>query len=306
MQNKVNDPGLGIRYEKNVRRLLNEDGSYNIKRKGGAVWYRDAYKFLIDISGLHFLFIVFCTYLGLNLIFALLYYLLGSENILGINSNQNLLLQCFYFSAQTFTTVGYGGLTPNSNAINIVATIEAFVGFLSFSLATGILYGRFSKPNSKINFSKNIILTSYKENNAIMFKMVNARKNVLLKAHADVILIRDKKDSSVQNEKEYFQLKLEVSDINFFPLTWTVVHNIDENSPLKTFKFEEVESRNVEIIVLIKAFDETFSQEIFEKYSYAHHQWKKNVKFSRNFKVNKNGVIELFVDDLNDLETLPN
>ena len=303
---KNNDPGLGIAYEKNVRRLLNQDGSFNIKRKGGASWYRDTYKFLIDISVFHFMLLSFLAYVTLNLIFAITFYSLGPDGILGINKNQNFFLQCFYFSSQTFTTVGYGSLLPNGNIANILATIEAFIGFLSFSLATGILYGRFSKPNSKINFSNNIILTEHEEGKAVMFKMVNARKNVLLKAHADVILICDKKNSSTPFEKEYFKLNLEISDINFFPLTWTVVHKVDENSPFNALKFSELNERNVEVIVLIKAFDETFSQEIFEKHSYAHHQWKENVKFKRNFKVNDQGVVELYVDQLHDFDSSSN
>jgi inward rectifier potassium channel len=198
---KNNDPGLGIAYEKNVRRLLNQDGSFNIKRKGGASWYKDTYKFLIDISGVYFLLLAFIAYLGINLLFATAYYFLGENTISGLEPGQNLFLQCFYFSAQTFTTVGYGSLLPKGNMANTLAITEAFIGFLSFSLATGILYGRFSKPNSKINFSNNIILTNYNDGKAVMFKMVNARKNVLLKAHADVILICDKQNPATPFEK---------------------------------------------------------------------------------------------------------
>ncbi len=116
----------------------------------------------------------------------------------------------------------------------------------------------------------------------------------------------DKQNPAMPFEKEYFKLNLEISDINFFPLTWTAVHKVDEDSPLYNLSFSALEKRNVEVIVLVKAFDETFSQEIFEKHSYAHHHWKQNVKFKRNFKVNDKGVVELYVDQLNDFDTLSN
>ncbi|MGB0934234.1 MAG: ion channel [Lishizhenia sp.] len=305
MTNKNQDPGLGVSYGKKINRLLNENGSFNIKRKGATSWYRDAYSFLIEISGLQFLGLTFCLYLGLNFLFAFFYYLLGAENISGINTAENFFLQCFYLSTQTFTTVGYGGLFPKGNIGNSIATIEAFTGFLSFSLTTGILYGRFSKPNSKISFSKNILLTQHKNNRAVMFKMVNARKNVLLKAKSDVILICDKQHPSSPFEKEYTQLKLEISSINFFPLTWTVVHVIDEKSPFHNLSLDDLKTRNAEIIVLVKAFDETFSQEIYEKHSYAHTQWKENATFKRSFKVTDDGVVELYVNQLHDLDSLP-
>ena len=136
-----------------------------------------------------------------------------------------------------------------------------------------------------------------------MFKMVNQRSSVLLNASVKCILALDRGTGSHSYNKEYHPIALETDRVNFFPLTWTLVHLIDDQSPLHNLRSTDLIKRNAELIVLVEAFDETFSQNIIEKASFAEDQWMENVKFASNFGANEHGEIELHVDKID--EVLP-
>lgn len=296
-----NDPGLGSKFSKKVARLINEDGSYNIHRIGGITNFKDVYKWLLEVNWPVFFAILFGVFCLLNLFFACVYLLIGIEDMSGFSEHNHPFFDAFFFSVQTFTTVGYGAISPNSIAANLVSTVEAFSGLLSFSIATGLLYGRFSKPSSKIRFSKNIIVTPFEGENAIMFKMVNERNTILLNTKVKATLTLDSINKDKAFNKEYYNLQLETDFVNFFPLTWTLVHKINSKSPLHGVSFEELKQRNAEVILLVESFEETFGQIVYSKHSYAGNQWLENVKFERNFIPNDKGEIQLFVDQIDQI-----
>lgn len=215
----MKDPGLGSKFQKPIKRMMNQDGTYNIIRKGGLTKFQDFYKYLLDVSLTKFLLIILLIYILLNVIFTCIYLGIGIEELKGVSEHQPVFFSAFFFSTQTFTTVGYGSVSPHGIGAEIVAMVEAFVGLLGFALATGLLYGRFSKPNAKIGFSKNIILTPFDDGQAIMFKSVNMRNNVLLKTKISAFIAMDKELGVNNFMKEYFPLNLEVDTITFFPLT---------------------------------------------------------------------------------------
>lgn len=301
---RQNDPGLGSKYSKQVKRLINEDGSYNIVRKGGIHGFKDFYKFLIDIPWFPFMGLLLLAYIITNVLFACCYLFSGIEYIHGIDSAMHPFFHAFFFSVQTFTTVGYGGLAPTGISANLIATFEAFIGLLAFAIATGLLYGRFSKPSSKIRFSKNIILTPFENSHAIMFKMVNVRNTILLNSKVEALFILDTASDSNRFDKLYYTLNLETDFINFFPLTWTIVHKITENSPFNELSLAELKLRNAEVVVLLETFDETFSQTILTKHSFGGEQWMENVKFARNYDTSDDGGIILHVNKIDELEKI--
>lgn len=303
---KTNDPGLGTKFSQPVKRLLNPDGSYNIIRKGGVTGFQDFYKHLIDKSRGEFSLILIGTFLSINLFFALIYLLIGVDQLSNVSSDFHPFWTAFFFSSQTLTTVGFGYVAPVGFVANIVAVIEAFIGLSITALATGLLYGRFSKPNLKISFSEKILLAPYQDGKAMMFKLVNKRNNVLMKSKVSCILSMDKGMGENTYNKDFYQLPLEVETILFFPLTWTIVHKIDENSPFFGISREELMLRNAELVVLFETFDETFSQNIVQKHSYAGDQWLENVKFDMNFHPNSQGQLELDVNSLNNLIEIKN
>jgi inward rectifier potassium channel len=293
------DPGLGSQFLKPVHRMMNKDGSYNIIRKGGLNGLKDFYKYLIDVHWIVFFLILIGSFILLNLVFATIYILIGIEQINGLNPDIPEFISAFFFSAQTFTTVGYGALHPNGVLTNFFATFESFLGLLSFAISTGLLWGRFSKPSVKIAFSRNIIITPFEEGMAVMFKMVNERQNVLLNTKVKCIFIIDKGVGQLAFNKDYYNLKLETDQVNFFPLTWTLVHKINADSPLFGLEICDLIKRNAEVIILVETFDETFSLTIHHKHSYGGDQWLENVQFERNFEANGKGQIELNVKDIN-------
>lgn len=297
------DPGLGSLFSKPVNRLLNPNGTYNIIRYGGVRGLKDLYKYLLEINWVSFIGLLFLLYVAINALFASGFVLLD-DGLAGDLPFFSTFWKSFFFSTQTFTTLGYGVISPNSFSANVLASIESFVGLMFFALATGLLYGRFSKPSSKIAFSKNVILRTLDGQRTMMFKLVNQRDNVLLKTKINVILILDKKDQNGQYNKEYHPLKLVRNQVLFFPLTWTVVHTIDHDSPLFNLELKDLQKRNAELVILLETFDETFGHEIVQKHSYAENQWIENVKFDLNFKPNDSGQVELFVNELDNISPL--
>ena len=294
----MKDPGLGSKFQKPIKRMMNQDGTYNIIRKGGLTKFQDFYKYLLDVSLGKFLLIILLIYILLNIVFTCIYLGIGIEELKGVSEHQPAFFSAFFFSTQTFTTVGYGSVSPHGIGAEIVAMVEAFVGLLGFALVTGQLYGRFSRPNARLKFSRNAIITPFEDSNSLMFKVVNHRNNVLLNTKVKVFLSLDKIDGNNHFNKDYFQLNLETDTITFFPLTWTLVHIISEDSPLFNLTLEEIKTKRAELFILVETFDETFSQEIVQKHSYGQEDFIENVKFESNFRPNNDGKLELYVDEI--------
>ncbi len=304
-QQEAQDPGLGTSYRRSVKRVLSEDGTFNIKRIGTVSGIRDFYKYLIDLSAWKFAFFLVAGFILVNVIFALGYVSIGMEHLHGVSKSQHPFVASFYFSAQTFTTVGYGAIAPKGNLTSLLASFEAFLGLIFFAIFTGLIYGRFSRPSAKIAFSHNVILTPHKEGMAMMFKMVNQRNSVLLNTKVQVMLSIAHEDYTHENlQRQYFDLPLEVEFVKYFPLTWTLVHEINEESPLAGMNVNQIRERLSELLIIVEAFDETYSQRVLQKHSYADHQWVSGVKFKRNFAADESGTIVLNIDQLSDLEPL--
>src|SRR5689334_20263509 len=157
------DPGLTQQYAGSVRRIIERDGGFNVQRKGGK--WRDfhAYLHMINMPWPLFFGVLLSGYLLVNTLFALVYYALGPGQLQGEDQHTNLarFLVGFFFSAHTLTTVGYGSIAPKALAANIVAVLESMVGVLGFAVATGLLFGRVSRPSAKIGFSDTMLIAPY-------------------------------------------------------------------------------------------------------------------------------------------------
>jgi len=294
------DPvGLGEKYSGATKRIVNKDGTFNVEKKGSSFSYRDAYQYLINISWTKFFVFILLFYLCVNLIFAALYFFGGSEYLVEIRngSNADNFFNAFFFSVQTLTTVGYGKIAPVGFYANIIASIEAMTGLLFFALITGLLYGRFSRPSTRILYSKNAIVAPYKNINALMFKIANQRRNNLMELEASMLLVLFNKTGNNYN-RQYFNLKLERTGVYFFPLTWTIVHPIDDDSPFKDLKQEELKSLAGEILILIKGFDDTFSQTVHSRFSYTMDEIVWGAKFLPSFYTEDNGEIIFNLNDV--------
>ncbi len=300
MGSEIKDPGIGTQFKRRTKRLINKDGSYNIIKHGGKKGFRDIFKYLLEISWGRFFMILFLGYISLNLIFTGLYLLVGYEMIHGVSPEEGpIFFQVFFFSIQTFTTVGYGALYPSGFGTQFIAAAEAFFGLLSFSIATGLAYGRFSRPNSKIIFSDKILYAKYQDGYSIKAKLVNERDNVLLEVSAKIILSMDKKNATGSYERTYYNLPLEIDQVELLPYTWTLVHKIDEESPFWGKTKDEICMLNPEFLILTKGFDEIFSQHVHRKRSYVAQEIGWDMQFKRIFAANDDGVLEFDINDIN-------
>src|SRR5271165_3628333 len=231
MKQESFDPGLTTQFSGNLRRTINADGSFNVKRTG--LRWRDAnpYLMLIDTTWPRFLLFVLVGFMIVNVIFAASYVMIGIEHLKGLESEMGPFMNAFFFSVHTLTTVGYGNVYPEGVGANVISAVEAATGLMLFAIATGLLYGRFSRPTARILYSKNAIIAPYQDGTSLQFRVTNARRNVLMNMEAHVLLMTvDSSDGSLK--RSFIDLPLERRNIFFFALTWTIVHPIDSASPL--------------------------------------------------------------------------
>lgn len=258
-------------HKQTPKRLLNPDGTFNIERKG--LTASNIYEDILSSSWTKILFYFLFFYFFINALFAFGFLLCGPENINGANLGTfwENYTQMLYFSIQTFTTVGYGHMNPSGHATSLLASIVAFVGLITFAILTGLSFAKFSKPEAHIIFSKNILLgpnpLRYDEP-SLQFRVVNTSRNQLIDLEARVTLTWLEKVNGTEKRK-FERLDLELESIHLFPLNWTIIHMIDENSPLYKLSLEEMTSRNMELLILIKGFDDTYTEKIHTKRSYS-------------------------------------
>jgi len=295
MRKPTFDPGLTQQVTGNLRRAINKDGSFNVDRQGVTWRNIHPYLHLINVGWGTFLGLVGLAYLAVNTVFALLYLSLGPGNIQGDNAPTMMgeFLNDFFFSSHTLTTVGYGNLAPATVGANTIASFESLVGLMGFALATGVLFGRVSRPSAKIGFSERILIAPYEEGTSLQFRIVNLRPNVLIELSANIMLM------TVENgTRQFKELTLERSSIYFFALTWTIVHPIDEFSPLIGKTAADLSALQAEVLILIKGFDDTFSQTVNARYSYRFDEMAWGAKFSPAFHIDENGNMVLDVNEV--------
>ncbi|UKN01456.1 ion channel [Paracrocinitomix mangrovi] len=300
MPTEIKDPGIGTQFDKNVKRMINADGSYNVERKGARRGFKDVFKYLLEISWTRFFLILFSSYILINILFTFIYLLVGFDNIAGIDpKNGPVFFQAFFFSIQTFTTVGYGTLSPLGVATQSIAAIEAFVGFMTFALATGLLYGRFSRPQSKLMFADNFVYSKFEDGHSFKFKLTNLRDVVLQDVEAKIICMFTIAHENGQSERKFYRLNLTIPHIEILALTWTLVHKIDEDSPFWMKSKEEIINMQPEFLVLVHGYDEVYAERTRARKSYIAQDiiWNKN--FDTIFQSRKDGMIEFDVRDLN-------
>ena len=267
-------------------RLLNPDGSFNVRRTGLGLFESVApYHLLLTISWTGFLGLVIATYVALNFVFALAYLACGSDALVGSGAAElgGRFSQAFFFSIETFATIGYGQIAPNGLASNIVVTIEALVGLMYQALATGLLFARFTRPTAALVFSRRAVIAPYGDGRALMFRIVNRRRNEIIELGAQVLFSSLEPDGRGGRVRRYTLLPLERNKVTFFPLSWTIVHPMDASSPLSTKTREELEASEAEILVLLSGVDEALEQTVHVRSSYRAHEIVWNARFKSMF-----------------------
>lgn len=300
------DLGFGSVVSRESRlRLLNRDGTFNVRRRGlGFFESLSAYHTLLTLSWPRFLGLVVAAYFAANVLFAVAYLLCGPGALMGPMVGESHLLQAFFFSVETIGTIGYGQIAPASFAANVVMTIESVSGLMGLAIVTGLLFARFSRPIAAILFSRWAVIAPYRGSRAFEFRIANRHKNELVELEAKVLYSRTRERGG-RRMREFLELGLERRTVVFFPLTWTIVHPIDETSPLQGVTHEQLVAEDAEFLVLLQGTDETFAQRVHARSSYKPHEIVWQARFTDVFQPpGPDGALAVNVGRLHEFERL--
>ncbi|HEY1199724.1 MAG TPA: ion channel, partial [Niastella sp.] len=240
-----------------------------------------------------FIVTIIVFFFSINLLYTGIYWFIGPHQFTGFITNTpvGIFKELYFFSTETFTTVGYGRVNPIGDAANLVAAVEAMSGFLSFALATGLIYGRFARPRAHLAFSDHAVIAPYRDKMALMFRFVCYKQNHALTDVIVQVTLAMLLNENGKPQYKYYNLTLERSKIDSMPMNWTVVHAIDEESPLAGFSKEDLQSTDMEIYVLVRGFNEVYGNMVQQRTSYTYHEIEYNRKFIPMYHETANGTV---------------
>lgn len=306
--NRADQSGFDVNTGHSSGRIINKDGSSNVRKTGLSFFKRlSIFHWLIELSTWRFFLLLTFVFLIINVFFAFIYFALGPD---ALQSSQNEISSssffgaCFFFSCQTLTTVGYGSLIPSSVASNIIASFESMFGWMTFAVMTGLIYSRFAQPKAYIMFSSKALISPHKNGTALMFRMVPYKNNQLTEAEVIVnAAFRIPTQGGIRNY--FYTLNTEISKISSLALNWTVVHPIDEKSPLYGMCEEDFTINQIEVMVFVKAYDEHFSNNVQQRSSYCADELVFNARFKQMFRQSDDKKTTILaLDQLNEIERL--
>ncbi len=305
-EEEFKDLGFGTEVARSTRqRLLNPDGSFNVVREGLDPFSSlSLYHWLLTISWPKFIGFIAGSYLVVNALFAFAFLLLGPnalQSTTGSFAGQPFY-RAFFFSVDTFATIGYGNIIPVGVAANTLVTIEALLNILGIALATGVIFARFSRPSPKIIYSRNAIVAPYRDQTALEFRIANARSNQLIEVQVQVILTKIEQAGG-STVRKFYDLDLERHRVVFFALSWTIVHPIDSNSPMWGLSHKDLVDADAEFLILVIGTDETASQTVHSRSSYKADEIVWGAKFANMFlRSESEGIIGMNLSRIHEIE----
>ena len=290
------------------QRLLNADGSFNVQRSGLPFFSSlNLFHVLLTMTWPSFLLLVLLLYFMSNTFFGAIYGTFGAAALVDTSSvpMDNMLIRGFFFSVQTFATIGYGTIHPVGVVPNLLVTIESYYSLLANALITGLVFARFARPTARIIFSKVAVIAPYKEIEGLMFRLVNGRSSQLIEINIKVLFARFVNEDG-RSVRRFDFLELERKNVTFLPLALTVVHPINENSPLKGMTQQDYIRTDAEFLILISATDETFAQIVHTRSSYKPDQVRCGYKFVSIYNEVEDGEpISIDIRKLSEIEQVP-
>ena len=264
------------------QRLLNADGSFNVQRTGlPFLSSLNLFHVLLTMRWTTFLLLVLGLYFTSNVVFGTVYASLGPEAIIDTTTIplSNIFVRSFFFSVQTFATIGYGTIHPVGILPNLLVTIESYYSLLANALITGLVFARFARPTAKLIFSKVAVIAPYQDMEGLMFRFVNGRSSQLIEVNIQVMFARFVNENG-RTVRRFDLLDLERKRVAFLPLALTVVHPITKDSPMYGLTQADLNATDAELLIQISATDETFAQVVHTRSSYKPHEIQCGYKFA--------------------------
>lgn len=302
-RNKQNHSKVFSSKKVSQSRFLNKEGTFNIARDDfHTEWITDLYHSLLSTSWAKFFSLVLAFYMVLNLVFGVAYFICGRNALQGVeySTQFSYLLDCFFFSIQTLATIGYGRISPIGLIPNLLVAFEALIGLLGLALVTGLLFSRFSKPTTRIDFSKKALITVIDGVPCFNFRMANRRLNQIVEARVQVTLIRNETTLEGYRFQNFHSLALEKDFSPIFALTWLVVHPLNQFSPLYQKTLDDLREMQAEILVTLTGIDETFAQTVLARFSYTPDEIEPNARFEDMLNYDEKGKIVVSLCKIDD------
>jgi len=307
-EEEFKDLGFGTEVARGARkRLLNRDGTFNVAREGlNPLSALSLYHWLLIISWTKLLGFITASYVAVNALFAFAFLLCGPDALQSATGSfaGHPFYRAFFFSVDTFATIGYGNIIPVGIAANTLVTIEALLNILGIALATGVIFSRFSRPSARIVYSRNAIVAPYRDKTALEFRIANGRSSQLIEVQIQVILTKLEKVDGTSVRK-FYDLNLERQRVVFFTLSWTVVHPIDPSSPIWGLTNKDLLDADAEVLILLTGTDETLSQTVHSRSSYKADEIVWGAKFANMFmRTEAAGIIGMNLGRIHEIETV--
>lgn len=305
-KDEFKDLGFGTEVARGTRRrLLNRDGSFNVALEGlNPLSSLSLYHWLLRISWPQFLAFIAVTYIAINGLFAVGFLLCGPDALqssAGYFAGQPFF-RAFFFSVDTFATIGYGNIVPVGVVPNLLVTIEALLNIVGVALATGVIFARFSRPSARVIYSRNAVVAPYRGVTALEFRIANARSSQLIDVQAQAILTKIER-SGTSTVRRFYELELERNRVVFFPLSWTIVHPITPASPMFGLTHSDLVEADAELLVLLIATDETLSQTVHSRSSYEADEIVWGAKFANMLmRSETEGIVGMNLSQIHNIE----
>jgi inward rectifier potassium channel len=254
--------------------------------------WTDFYHFVLTVPWSVFFFGVAVFFFLVNVIFAFAY----MADPGGIeHARPGNFWDAFLFSVQTIGSINYSVMNPKSIYANVVVVAEAFFGILNLAVITGVVFSRFSRPYARVLFSRVAVITDFDGTPTLMFRAANQRGNQILDANVAVTFAFQQTTREGLVMRRFCELELVRARSPLFALSWTVMHRVDEQSPLYGQTPESLSAMQAELIVLLSGTDETLADTIFARHSYKPHQilWRHRFVDILSFNARGRRVVDL-------------
>lgn len=261
----------------------------------------DVYHFLVSGSWWRLMGVFTAAYLLFNLLFGLAFWLGGGVG----NARPDSFIEHFSFSVQTFATIGYGAMFPQSTLAHLLVTVEAMLGILYSAVATGLVFAKFSRPRARVLFSKQAVISARNGVPTFMFRVANERANHIVQATLVVSIIRNEVTQEGERIRRVIDLPLVRSTSPAFLLTWTAMHTIGPDSPLYGATPESLAAAFVEFVITLTGQDDALGQTIHARHSYLDNEVVWNARLVDILQPDEKGRRVLDFTRFHDVEPVP-